>query len=1137
MAIRSFQFTAALALLAGAACATSPAYNAATSKASYTEGRTPSVGMTRHPAVSSDKIVFSYADDLWVIPRAGGVANPLVSPIGLETYPRFSPDGQTVAFTGNYDGDVDIYTIGVDGGIPERVTHHPENEILNGWSADGNLLFHSRGFGGLPQVSKLFTVAPSGGMPVSLPVPYGTYGAISADGRWLAYSPASRVGRTWKRYRGGLASDIWLFEFATGSARQLTNFEGTDVMPMWHGEKLYFVSDAGPKHRQNLWVIDDISNGDRRQVTEFDDDVRYASSGAGAIVFIVGSELRLLDLASEESNVVDFKIPGAQPKLRSKVVDASKFISMGNWDISPSAKRVAVEARGDLWTLPAEKGTPRNLTRTDGVYEREPTWSPDGRWIAFMSDETGEYELYVIQSDGKGETRQVTTDGSAFRYSINWSPDSTMISLLVKGGFLKIIDVESGEITAVDEHNLAQYPTTFNASWSHDSHWMAYIRPGEESWNSSIYLYDVDNKTSHQVTSDYFDQSAVTFDREGDYLYFSGVGSFNPTYSGIDSTWIYRDESVLHVVPLRADMPSPFAEEIDEETWGDEDEEGDENEDEEGDDDSDEEEVTGDDEGDASGDDSDEDGEEGEDDEDEEEEPLKIDTDGFEHRAIRLPIGSGSFYGLSVSKDGALLYVRAGSDETKVQTFDVSADEPKEEDVLSGVRGFRLTAKGDKMLYQKAGSPQIGGVGADAKGEAVSTDGMRVTIDPRAEWAQILHDVWILNRDFFYVENMHGVDWDAAYAKYAALLEHAVSRIDLAYIMGEFISELNVGHAYTGGGDIERPSNTNVGMLGADYALENGAYRITALQEGGVWDTDARGPLSQPGVDVAVGDYLLAVNGIALDASKDPWAAFTALSGKLVTLTVSEQPTIDDDAREIVVTAAGSERNLRYRSWIEAKRKYVEEKSGGKIAYVYVPSTGIPGQNDLVRQYYAQLELPALIVDDRWNQGGQIPTRFVELLNRPVLHYFARREGRDWKFPYDGHQGPKCMLINGSAGSGGDAFPSYFKQMGLGKLVGMRTWGGLVGISGNPGLIDGARITIPTFGYYESDGTWGIEGHGVDPDIMVVDDPSKMLDGGDPQLDAAIALMLAELEEKVFNPPARPAGPDRSGMGVTEEDR
>jgi tricorn protease len=1085
--------------------------------------------MMRYPSISRDHIVFSYAEDLWVVPREGGLASPLASPEGLEQYPRFSPDGSTIAFVGNYDGGADLYTVPVEGGVPARVTHHPQYEALCGWTPDGRLLFHANGSSGLGRQSQLYTVAPTGGLPERLPVPYGSYGALDARGR-LAYTPMDRVGRTWKRYAGGLASDLWMVDLGTGESRRLTDFEGTDVFPMWHGDTLYFASDAGPRHRMNLWALD-LESGERRQVTEFDDDVRWPSIGPDAIVFVVGAELRVLDLATEESVAVSVRVPGARPQLRPRLVDAAEFLSDWNWSASPSGKRVAVEARGDIWSLPAKNGQPRNLTATSGVAEREPTWSPDGRWIAYMSDATGEYELWVVRSDGKGEPRRVTTDEAPFRYSLVWSPDSKRVALVVKGGHLKLVDITSGEVTQVDSDPLSQYPSTLEATWSHDSAWLAYTRADEASRNRSIWLYEVATGTRTRVTADFFSQRSPVFDREGKYLYYVGQGSWSPTYSAVDTTWVYRENDVLHVVPLRGDVPSPFLPEVDEEPWEeDEEEPGDDA----GADDGAEPDTAGDEGGDDDGDDSEEAAEEAG---SEETEALRIDLEGFERRAVRLPVPAGGLGNLAVNDAGHLLYVRAGERGGDLKLFDVSADEPEEKTVVSGVAGFQLTAKGDRMLYVQGGKPFLAKAGEGAKGEPVPTGGMLVEIEPRAEWAQLLADTHRVYRDFFYVENMHGVDWDAVYADYSGRLEHAASRRDVGQLIAEFISELNVGHAYTGGGDLESGPRRDVGLLGVDLELHEGAYRIARILEGAPWDSDARGPLSQPGVEVAEGDYLLAVDGRPLDPSRDPWAAFVDLAGDIVTLTVSASPTGGEDEREVTVRCLRSERDLRYRAWVEANRQRVAERSGGRVGYVYVPNTGVDGQNELVRQFHAQRGMEALVIDDRWNGGGQIPTRFIELLNRPLVNYWARRDGADWVWPYDAHLGPKCMLINGAAGSGGDAFPAYFRKAGLGKLIGMRTWGGLVGISGNPALIDGGRITVPTFGYYDPDGTWGIEGYGVPPDLEVVDDPGLMLEGGDPQLDAAIDLMLAELEARGDAPVRRPAAPDRSGMGITVEDR
>jgi tricorn protease len=532
-------------------------------------------------------------------------------------------------------------------------------------------------------------------------------------------------------------------------------------------------------------------------------------------------------------------------------------------------------------------------------------------------------------------------------------------------------------------------------------------------------------------------------------------------------------------------------------------------------------------------------------------EPVVIELAGFERRAIPLPVDKGSFTHLAVNREGQLLYVRRalrGSDsKSALKILDVldsekdDQDEKKREEktVLADVGAFIMSADGRKIMAAKGGDFTIVTAAAEQKFEKpLKLGGMTTTIDPREEWRQLFRESWRIQRDFFYDPNMHGVDWPKMQEHYAQMIEDCASREDVTFVIGELISELNVGHAYArSGGDLEETPNVSVGMLGVDFELHDGAYRIARICEGAPWDVDARGPLSEPGVEVKEGDYVLAVNSVPVDTKRDPWAAFLGLAGEVVTLTVSEKPQLDDAARDVVVKLLDGEGNLRYRAFIERNRSHVAKKTDGRVGYIYVPNTGINGQNDLFRQFYGQLHTQALIIDERWNGGGQIPTRFIELLNRPVTNYWAVRNGRDWQWPPDSHQGPKCMLINGLAGSGGDCFPYYFRQRNIGKLIGLRTWGGLVGISGNPTLIDGGRITAPTFAFYELDGTWGVEGHGVDPDIEVVDDPALMVNGDDPQLDAAIKHLLEELDRNPFEPPARPKYPDRSGMGLSESDK
>jgi tricorn protease len=1110
----------------------------------------PHGGMLRYPDVSATQIVFVYADDLWLVPREGGVATPLASPPGMESFPRFSPDGKTIAFVGNYDGNRDLYTVKTSGGVPTRVTYHPTSEILSDWTPDGKLLFFDNGLAGRNRQTQMFMVSPQGGLPEMLPVPYGAFGAISPSGEWLAYTPHTADTRTWKRYRGGMATDIWLFNLKSHAAKRATTWEGTDTQPMWQKDQLYYLSDDGPSHKLNIWLYDPSSEK-HRQVTNYADfDIKWPAigpgpKGTGEIVFQYGADLMLLDLATEKAKKVEVTIPGARPTLRPQAVDASKFIA--NASISPTGKRALFEARGDVWTAPAKEGSPRNLTRTSGVAERYPAWSPDGKWIAYSSDGTGEYQLTIAPADGKGETKTLTHTDKSWKANLSWSPDSKNIAYSDQTGTLYLVGIDGGDPVVVDKDPYAG-DLLPPAAWSHDSRWIAFARRDEDASLPSIWLYEVEAKAKHQVTSGMFADGSPTFDRKGDWLYFSSSRSFVPTYGELDTSFLYADTQVLLAVPLRTDVKSPLLAKSDEEGAGAKKKEGDEKK-EEG-------KKKDDDKGDSG-----KDGDQKKD--DKPREKVEIALDGFERRAIQLPPEPGVFGRLAVNEKGALIYARmpiqGSSAKPSIKIFDMFDDEPEEKSVAEGTGNFEVSADGKKMLLMKEGGAAIvdaaanekggpGGAGGKpskdgaGKGDKVVTDGMIAWIDPRAEWNQLFTDAWRLERDWFYDPNMHHVDWAKVRKEYAQMLADCVTRQDVAYVIREMISELNVGHAYYSGGDFGDEPKMSVGLLGCDFALKDGAYEISRIYHGGAWDADARGPLSEPGVDVKEGDYLLAVNGAPIDTSRDPWAAFQGLANKTIRLTVSAKPKMDADAREVVVKSTDSETDLRYRAWIEEHRAYVEKKTGGKVGYIYVPSTGIDGQSDLVRQFYGQTQKAALIVDERWNSGGQIPTRFIELLNRPVTNYWARRDGKDQPWPPDAHQGPKCMLINGLSGSGGDAFPAYFKMMQIGKVIGTRTWGGLVGLSGNPGLIDGAEVTVPTFGYYKKNGTWGVEGHGVDPDIEVLDDPSKMVDDGshavkDPQLDAAIALMLDEIAKHPYTPPKKPAYPDRSGMGVLDADR
>ena len=1086
----------------------------------------PHGGMMRYPDVSRTQIAFVYADDLWVAPRTGGQATPLASPRGGEAFPRFSADGQRIAFVGNYDGNVDIYVMPVSGGIPHRVTYHGSRERLCDWTFDNRLLIAMSGLGGLSRQAQLFTVSGEGGMLHRLPTPYGGYGVVSGDGQWLAYTPRNRDFRTWKRYRGGMASDIWLFHLTNHTSQQITDWEGTDTIPMWHGEQVYYLSDAGPHHRLNVWSYD-IQSQQRKQVTHFKDfDVKWPSNGPGAggegeIVFEYNGQLYLLDLQRNAAAPVHITVPGARPRLRPVRKDVSTRLS--NWFISPQAKRVLVESRGDIWSLPASKGTPRNLTRSSGVAEREPTWSPDGKWISYFSDGSDEYELVLRSTqEGQGE-RTATKLGPGFRYQPAWSPDSQWLVFSDHEDRFYILDVDAKAIHNFDRINSSSWrwgvPLRFR--WSPDSQWLTYTKPDRNNINV-VMLYNVCTREAHQVTGGMFVDSLPTFDRRGDYLYFFSQREIsNPDYADTYLTFVYRDTAILHAVPLRRDVENPFRAESDEESDGQGVKQPEKAQPEK-----------------AEPDDQAKDADRGT--ADGKQKPVKrveIELEGFEARAFRIPVKRGRFSYLAVNDKHQLVYLRRG-DEPTLQLFDPHAEEPQEKTVLKDVRSAQLTPDGAKLLVRSGGRT---GVIAARPGQqlkkTVVTQPMSVVIQPREEWQQLFSDAWRFMRDFFYDPNMHQVDWPAIRKQYGSLLDDCVSRRDVGFVISEMISEVNAGHTYYREGDVDSGPRASIGYLGVDFELADGYYRIRQTYAGGSWDTDARSIVHQLSAEQREQcKFVFAVNGLPIDTSKAPWAAFEGLAGQTVVLSVGAEPN-PVQAIKVTVKLLASENALRYRHWVEKNRQYVDKQSDGQVGYIYVPDTGERGQRELFRQFYGQMNRSALIIDERWNGGGNIADRFVELLNRPIyLHLFERYEN-DWRVPTLSHQGPKCMLINGRSGSGGDIFPYLFRKAGLGKLIGLRTWGGVIGIARNPSLIDGGSITVPFITFYETDGTLTMEGHGVDPDLVVVDDPALMVDGGDPQLDAAIEHMLDELKRNPYRPARRPPYPNRRGMGIREENK
>jgi tricorn protease len=1094
--------------------------------------------MMQMPAVSKTQIAFVYADDIWIAPKAGGEAVRLSTPQGPESFPRFSPDGKQLAFSGNYDGNMDLYVMPVGGGEPRRITHHGANDRLLGWYPDGkSLLFSSHMTSFTERAAQLFKVPVVGGLPEKLPMPYGEFGEISPDGRFLAYTTISNDFSTWKRYRGGMAPDIWLYDLEKNTAENITHNDANDTQPMWHGDTIYFLSDRDAHERANLWAYSTTTK-QTRQVTRFTDaDVHFPSIGPDDLVFENSGRLFLLDLATEQAREVHISVVTDSASLRPRLENVSGLIRNGT--ISPTGKRALFEARGKIFSVPAEHGVIRNLTEGAGIAERYPAWSPDGKWIAFFSDRSGEYELTMRPAEGHGPEQTLTHLGPGFRYQPQWAPDSKKIVFIDQAMRIWLYDLDTKTPREIDRQLWAYEGDlqSFHVNWSADGRWLAYAKDLLNR-QTAIALYDTTTHARTQVTSGYFSDEQPTFDLDGKYLYYISDRHFEAIHSDFDSTWVYANSTALMAVPLRKDLPSPMAPRDDEEQSGGfrrvEPAKPEEKK------------------------------EEPKPEEPKKEPsklgsvtieeqkpqptpapgapanvkvarverkvpPVRIDLDGFESRAVVLPPGGGNLTSL-IGAQGKVIFARkpragaAPGSNTTLHFYDLEKREEKQ--ILDAVQGVELSADGKKLLIARNRQWGIVNVMENQVFKAMDTFSMEATIDPPAEWRQIFNDAWRFERDFFYDPGMHGVDWPAMRERYGRLLPACVTRRDLNYVLGELLGELNVSHAYRGGGDIHDAPTRSVGYLGCDFALDQGAYRIAHILETAPWDS-LRSPLLRSGIKVQEGDWLLAVNGRPIDPAQDPWAAFQDLAGKTVLLTVNNKPSLDG-SHEVLAQTLSSEAPLRQHAWVEANRRRVDAESGGKIGYIYVRDTASDGQSDLYQQFRAQFARPGLIIDERWNSGGQIPDRFVELLGRRVTNYWSVRDGHDWQTPEIAHHGPEAMLVNGWSGSGGDCFPWLFRKDDLGPLIGQRTWGGLVGMTGSPSLIDGGHVTVPTFGIYDTKGNWIIEGHGVDPDISVVDNPAEMLKGADPQLERAIEEVKKQLEEHPPLAPKKPAYTNRT---------
>ena len=1053
--------------------------------------------MFQFPDVSQTHISFTYAGDVWIVSKDGGTANKLTSAKGTELLARFSPDGKQIAFSGNYNGNIDVYVMPSLGGLPKRITHHGMTDRLIDWYPDGNsLLFASSRESGKQRFNQFYKVSKSGGLPEKLPLPYGEFGVISPDGNKIAYTPISAAFRTWKRYRGGMAADIFIFDLNSKASENITNNVAGDEIPMWLGNKIYFLSDRGENKRNNIWCYD-LSNKQTKQVTNFDKfDIRFPSIGNNEIVFEAGGLLYLLDLTTEKYREIKINVVTDESTLLARNENVEKMIQ--NFSISYNGNRTLIEARGEIFSVPTENGPVINLTQSSGVAERYPAYSPNGKYAAYFSDRSGEYELTIRDLEKPSQEKSLTTLGEGYRYKLFWSPNSKSLAFIDQTMTVYLYDMDKDKTTKVDQQMWLYEGglQNFSVSWSSDSRYIAYTKD-LESGSTAVAIFDTKDQKVHQITSGYYKDSNPVFDPAGKYLYFLTNRSFKPVYGDFEGTWTYPNSTQVAVVTLTKDTPSPLAPKNDSSVVKKDDvKKDDEKKEEKKEDKKDESKIK----------------------------EVKIDFDGFEQRVVILPPAAGN-YGNIAAVTGKVIYHRtpnSGSVDKKKPVIYFDFDKLEEKTIVDDADVFQISADEKKIIVAKQNSFSVVDIAPDQKlDKKLPTNQLEMTVVPREEWKQIFNDVWRLQRDFFYDKNMHGVDWDAMKKQYGDLIDNAVTRGDVNYIIGELISELNASHTYRGGGDDETPLQRQVGYLGVDWELNSGAYKIKRMVNGAIWDADVRSPLLASGIKVKEGNYVLAVNGVSIDITKDPWSAFEGLADKTIELTINDKPSIDG-AWNIIVKTMSDETRLRNLEWIESNRKRVDEATNGKIGYVYVPSTGIDGQDELVRQFTAQFSKEGVIIDERFNNGGQIPDRFVELLNRKPLAFFAVRDGKNWQWPTVANYGPKVMLINGWSGSGGDAFPDFFRKSGIGPLIGSRTWGGLIGISGAPALIDGGNVTVPTFRQYNPDGTWFKEGHGVDPDIEVLEDPTTLSKGVDVQLEKAIEEVM-RLHK--LNPPVNPKQP------------
>jgi tricorn protease len=1106
----------------------------------------PEGRLMRFPDVSKDKIAFVYGGDLWLVPTNGGIARRITTHPGRELFPKFSPDGKWLAFTGQYDGNFNVYVMPADGGQPKQLTFYqggaPLSErmgILNevvGWTPDSKrIVFLTRRDATNGWIKRQYTVSVDGGLAEPLPMDQGGTMSYNADGSKVAYNPIFRNFRQWKRYTGGMAQEIDIYDLKQNTIDKVPHTEWTDTFPMWHGNTIYFSSDRGPEHHLNIYSYD-LGSKQVEQLTKFDNyDVMWPSLGPDSIVFDNGGYLYLFDLSSKQAKKLTIFLPGERDLAMKHWANVKNRIT--DFDLAPDGKRAVVAARGDVYTVPAKEGSIRNLTKTPGIREQKVGWSPDGKWIAYVSDRTGEDEIYIMPQDGMGKEQQITSGYKGFKFAPAWSFDSKKLAWADKDLRLWYADINDKKAVEVDR---AKYFEINNYSWSPDSNWIAYDKQAENG-NGVVYLYSLADKKITPVTTDFNNSVGPGFDPDGKYMFFVSDRDYNEVIGNYDFEFANPKTSRIYVVTMKADTESPFKPQSDETKIKTE-----------------EPAATGTEAGKKpdekaakdKGKEADKDKEKEGDKEKEKKEPFRIDLDGIQQRVVALPTDPGVIRSWAVAKDFVYFLTTPiqglsgplPGETSAVQAYDLK--ERKQKPVIEGVDRFTLSFDGSKLLYESEGhnlgiidakpgdSPKKAGDGA------LKLDGLRAEVDPPAEWKNIFNEVWRQERDYFFEPSMNGVDWQKMREKYEVLLPYVANRYDLSLMLGEMIGELSNSHTYVGGGDQPDLHPVNTGLLGVDFEADtaSGRYKIKKIYHGENWDAGLRSPLTEPGVNVKEGEYLLAVNGRPLHIPQDPYELFLNTANENVMLSINSKPS-DEGARNVQVKPIADEYRLRELNWVDGNRKKVEAATNGRVGYVYLPDMGEDGLNSFVKQFFPQVRKEGIIFDVRYNGGGFVDQLIFARLRRILAAMGTARNfepGAGSTIPAPMLYGSMVCITNHYAASDGDFFSYFFKKYKLGPLIGERTWGGVRGIRGNIPLIDGGYITRPEFSIYSLDSKWLIENRGVAPDIEVENRPDLVVKGQDPQLERAISEVMKMMQEnpKKFppRPPDLPTYPDEPGM-------